>query len=85
MRKLATSETAQPGQSYERNRFEVHYLGDDNKSWFCLARNAKTLAEARGQLAEKVKDQRLLSEFIQVGPLPRMRIVEVKALCKVIE
>jgi len=80
-----TSDNAKVGDTYTRNRFEVHYLGSDNKTWFAMARNAKTLQEARAQLADRKAGDRALAGFIQLGKFPRTRIVKVLAEVTVVE
>lgn len=74
----------QVGDTYERNRFEVHTQSESGM-WLNFTRQPKTLEEAREAIRKGKEANGALRGFIDVGRWPRTRIVEVKATVTVIE
>jgi hypothetical protein len=77
------------GETYDRNRFEVHRrIWDDEKNewgvWMCISRSAKTLEEAREHWTREQSFDRGLSRLIGQAKM-EARIVKVTATCEVVE
>lgn len=73
------------GVPYERNYFELQALYTDGSGrWSCINRR-DTIEEARIAKKEAMEQRRNLQWFIDQGPTPKWRIVEVRAVCTVKE
>lgn len=87
---MKTPQTKQPsafpavGESYQRDRFEVHTLNGDGTGWYRLA-TKETLAEAQAQLAKARAEDSTLGGMLAPTKFPTARIVRVVARCTVIE
>lgn len=69
----------QVGETWTRNRFEVHEQGTNGK-WFITHRTAVTLEEAKAQIAEQAEGDKALRPFIDLGQRGARRIVKVEAV-----
>ncbi len=81
-----TGQTAKVGETYNRDRYEVHVrVSKSGKDWTVHARNATTLEQARQQVTEHRKPNPTLEIMIGAGPKLDYRIIHVSATCKVVE
>lgn len=80
-------QTAKVGETYNRDRYEVHSRArSKGAQWRADARSATTLEEARAQVKEGQKPENpTLVAMIGAGPKLDFRIVQVKATCQVVE
>jgi hypothetical protein len=80
--------TLKPKSTFTRNYYEVQHRGLDETTkdrWFISYRWAKTLDEARENLAEVRKHWGSCNRFLDTGSEPARRIVHIVATCKVVE
>ena len=75
------------GETYERNRYEVHTRSlepDASHEWRVYSRNAKTIEEAREQIASAKANNSRIAWLISFGRV-EFRIVKVTARCEIVE
>lgn len=75
------------GDTYSRDRFEVHTLAENGK-WFVLSRSATTVEEARQHIKERKEWDQNLRSFIDLGkPLGffGIQLVHVVSTCTIEE
>lgn len=80
------------GQTYQRDRFEVHTRHFDTDTnawgeWVCQSRRARTIEDARTDLATMEQGGRFLRSWVRVvgEGAQEARIVKVTATCEVVE
>jgi hypothetical protein len=74
--------------TFTRDYYEVQFRGLDETTkdrWFISHRRAKTLDEARENLAEVRKHWKSCNRFLYTGSEPDRRIVHVVATCEVVQ